>query len=128
MAGTEPPRRGLLDPLRRLGDTGLAVLQNRVELFAVEVQEGKARLVKTLLQAALVVVLGNMAVVLASAAIVMIAPPGARVLVLLVLSALYLLVALAVFFMMRNQLRSEPPPLNDTLAELKKDREWLSRS
>ena len=52
MPETEPPPGGVLDSFRRLCDSGLAQVQNRVELFAVEFQEEKTRLLKTLVIAA----------------------------------------------------------------------------
>lgn len=122
-----PPEepRGVVESARKLAGTGLAVLQNRVELLAVEIQEGKARLVRTLLLVAMLVLLGNMAAILVTATIIFLAPERAQGPLLVALSLLYALAAGTVFLVLRKQLQSEPPPFEDTVAELKKDLEWL---
>jgi uncharacterized membrane protein YqjE len=125
MPPNEPPPRGVLESLRTLCDAGLGLLQNRVELIAVEIQEEKARLVKVLILAGAMVLLGNMAAVLGTATIVVLVDKSAQVPVLAGLSLLYLLLALGAFLALRRILRSAPPPLKDTVSELKKDRDWL---
>jgi uncharacterized membrane protein YqjE len=126
MPPNEPPPRGVLESLRRLCDAGLGLLQNRVELIAVEIQEEKARLVKVLILAGAMVLLGNMAAVLGTATIVVLVDKSAQVPVLAGLSLLYLLLALGAFLALRRLLRSAPPPLKDTVSELKQDRDWLN--
>jgi len=126
MAQNEPPPRGVFESLRGLCDTGLALLQNRVELFAVQIQEEKARLVRAVILAGAVVLLGNMAAVLGTATIVVLVDKSAQVPVLIVLSLFYLLAALTAFLALRKQLRSGSPPFSDTVSELKKDRDWLN--
>jgi uncharacterized membrane protein YqjE len=126
MSSDEPPRRGVIESLRRLCDTGLALLQDRAELFAVEVQQEKERLVRLLVLAGVGVFLANTAVIVLTLTVVFMAGEDARVPVLIGLSVLYLLAATAAFFLLRKHLRSAPPPFNTTISELKKDREWLN--
>jgi len=126
MPPNEPPPRGVFESLRRLCDAGLGLLQNRVELLAVEIQEEKVRLVRVLILAGAMVLLGNMAAVLGTATIVVLVDKSAQVPVLIALSVFYLLAALAAFLALRKLLRAGPPPLNDTVSELKKDRDWLN--
>jgi len=102
------------------------MLQNRVELFAVEIQEEKARLVRVLVLAAAMVLLGNMAVILGTATIVVLVDRSAQVPVLIAFSLVYAVAALAAFLALRKQLNSAPTPLKDTVSELKKDRDWLN--
>ncbi len=52
MDETPPPSVGLLGSLRRMIETALSTIQNRVELFAVEMQEEKCWLISTLIWAA----------------------------------------------------------------------------
>jgi uncharacterized membrane protein YqjE len=120
------PPHGILASVRRLCDTGLGLLQNRVELFALEVEEQKARLVRVLLLAALTVFLGNTAVLVITATIVVVVGPKARVPVLIGLSLFYVLAALLALLALRKEMAAAPPPFDDTVSELKKDREWLS--
>ena len=126
MPPIEPPPRGVFESLRTLCDSGLALLQNRVELIAVEIQEEKARLAKILILAGAMVLLGNMAAVLVTATIVILVDKSAQVPVLAVLSLFYLLAALAAFLALRKLLNSGSPPFNDTISELKRDRDWLN--
>jgi uncharacterized membrane protein YqjE len=122
----EPPRTGVLESLRRLCDTGLAIVLNRAELFGVELQEQKARLIRVLVLAAGAIFLANLAVVVLTLAIVVLAGEKARGPVLIVLTLLYCLGALAAFIALRKELRSAPPPFQRTISELRKDREWLN--
>jgi uncharacterized membrane protein YqjE len=117
---------GILESLRKLGRTGLTLLHNRLALFSVELEEQKARLVKVLVLAGAAVFLGNTALLAVSATIVVAAGEQARVPVLIGLSVVYLLAALWAFLALRKELRSAPPPFQDTVAELKKDSEWLN--
>jgi uncharacterized membrane protein YqjE len=125
MAEETPPAGGLLESLRRLCSNGLALLQNRVELFAVEVQEQKVRLVKILLLTALAVLLGNTAVLVVTATVVVLVGEEAWKPVLIGLAAFYTLAALAAGLILRRELRSAPAPFADTVSELKKDCECL---
>ena len=126
MAPDEPPRQGVVESLRKLCDTGLGLLHNRIELFAVEVQEEKERLVKLLMQAAAVVFLGNMAAFVITLTIVYLVGETARVAVLIGLGVLYLVLTVVAFLMLRRDLKSSSPPFDATVSELKKDREWLN--
>jgi uncharacterized membrane protein YqjE len=125
MPNNDPPSAGVLQVLRRLCDTGVALLHNRIELFAVELQEQKARLVKVLLLAGAAIFLGNTAILVLTAAIVILAGADARVPVVVGLCVLYVVAAAVAFLALRKEIRSAPRPFNGTLAELKKDREWL---
>jgi uncharacterized membrane protein YqjE len=117
---------GMLDSLRRLGDHGLALLQNRVELFGVELEEQKLRLLRVLSLVAAGAILANLALVLGSIAIVVAFGPGARLPVLIGLTLLYALAAVVVVIWIRKETRSAPPPFAGTVSELEKDREWLN--
>jgi uncharacterized membrane protein YqjE len=124
MGETSPPA-GILESLRRLGRSGLAVLENRIELFSVELEEQKVRVVRVLVLAGAAIFLGNTALLAVSAAIVLMAGEAARLPVLIGLSVLYFLAALGAFLALRKELRSAPPPFRDTVAEIKKDVDWL---
>jgi len=124
MGETSPPA-GILESLRRLGRSGLAVLENRIELFSVELEEQKVRVVRVLILAGAAIFLGNTALLAVSAAIVIMAGEAARLPVLIGLSVLYFLAALGAFLALRKELRSAPPPFRDTVAEIKKDVDWL---
>jgi uncharacterized membrane protein YqjE len=126
MGENPPPRAGILESLRRLGHTGVAVLQNRIELLGVELEEQKVQLVRVLVLAGAAIFLGNAALLVVSATVVVLAGEKARVAVLIGLSVIYLLAALAAVLALRKELRAAPPPFHDTVAELKKDADWLN--
>ena len=126
MAEFEPSGPGILSTLRRLCATALAVVQNRVELFAVEVQEQKVRLVKILLLTAAAVFLANTALLVMTVTIVVLAGDEVRKPMLIGISAFYVVAAGVAFLLLRRELRSAPPPFEDSVGELKKDVEWLN--
>jgi len=125
MAENSPPPVGILESLRKLGRTGVAVLQNRLDLFSVELEEQKVRLVKVLVLAGAAIFLGNTALLAVSATIVVLAGEQARAAVLVSLSVIYVLAATWACLALRKELRSAPPPFRDTISELKKDSDWL---
>jgi uncharacterized membrane protein YqjE len=126
MGENTPPPAGILESLRKLGRTGVAVLQNRLELLSIELEEQKARLVKVLVLAGTAIFMGNTALLAMSAAIVVLAGESARLAVLIGLSVVYILAALWAFRALRKELRSAPPPFQDTVSELKKDSDCLN--
>lgn len=117
-----PP--GLLNTLRRLGATILAIFQNRLELLIVELQEHRIRLVEALLLVAAIVALGFFTLTLAAAAVIFLVWKAFGVAGLFVLSGIGLIGTLLVGWRLRARLKNWPL-LAGTLAELRKDREWL---
>jgi uncharacterized membrane protein YqjE len=126
MAEPPPPPTGIVESLRKLGRTGIAVLQNRLELLSVELEEQKVRLSKVLALAGAAIFLGNAALLTISAAIVVLAGEKARLAALVVLSAIYILGALWAALALRKEMRAAPQPFQESVAELKKDGEWLN--
>lgn len=126
MEDNPPPRAGFVESLRKVGRTGMAVLQNRLELFSVELEEQRIQLVRILLLSGAAIFLGNTALLALSATIVFLANERARVPVLVGLTVLYVLAAVWAFLALRKALRSAPPPFQDTMSELKKDGDWLN--
>jgi uncharacterized membrane protein YqjE len=125
MSQDDLPSGGVFESLRRLCVTGLTLLQNRLELFGVEVDEQKARLLRVLFLGALVIVLINAALLGLTVTIVVLVGKDARIAALMGLSLLYAGAAGGGFLRLRKELRSAPPAFHDTVSELKKDREWL---
>lgn len=119
---TTPP--GLLDTLRQLGATVLAIFHNRLELLVVELQEHRIRLVEALVLVAAMAALGFFTLTLATAVVIIVVWKEFGVGGLLVLSGIGLVGTLLLGWQLRKRLRSWPL-LEGTLAELKKDREWL---
>ena len=124
MDESETPRPGLLASLRRLGATLLAILHNRLELLAVELQEERLRLLNALLLAAVVVALGCFTLAAAATALFIVVWNRWGVAGLLGVAALGLLGTLLAYWRLRARLKNWRL-LSGTLAELKKDRERL---
>ncbi len=118
-------RPGVLESLRGLGRNGVGLVQNRLELFSVELEEQKLRLIRLLILTAAAIFLANTALLTVSAAIVILAGEQARLGVLIGLSVVYLGGAFWAVLALRKELRSAPPPFENSLGELKKDTELL---
>ncbi len=115
---------GFLSLLRRIGDSILALLQNRLELVALELYEERVRLISLLLRVLLLLVLGTIALLSATALVVVIFWDS-RIVALVILTVLYGLAALAMLWDVRKRLTAGPPPFADTLAEFRKDAQCL---
>jgi uncharacterized membrane protein YqjE len=117
MGQTDSSPDGLFVSIRRLGETLLAVVQNRLELAAVELGEEKHRLVDALMWA-------MMTVVLATVTVLFVFRDNALP-VLLGFCLAYMAASVTAFAMLRRRLKNWPLPFTHTLAEMKKDRECL---
>lgn len=116
------PGGGLLDSLRRLADSILALLQHRLELFALELQAEKVRALDVLVRAAALVVLGLLTLVAGTATVVVALWNTSPVLVLAAVTLLYGVGAVVLTFSLRRRLHAGPKPFAGTLEELRKDR------
>ena len=120
----ETIRPGLLKTLRQLAATVLAIIQNRLELLAVELREERLRLFNALLLTAVIVALGCYTLAMAASALAVVAWTEFGVTGLLALSGLGLAGTLLAYWRLRARLKHWPL-LSGTLAELKNDREAL---
>jgi uncharacterized membrane protein YqjE len=121
----ENEQAGLLASIRRMAETLLSAVQNRIELFATELQEEKCWLIATLLWAAAAVFFCGVAILFVVGTVVYLSPDGARPWVLGGVSVLFVYLAVNAVVGLRRSLRDKPPPLADTIGELKKDLEWI---
>lgn len=112
---------GLLDALTRLGGNFVGALRNRLELASLELSEAGARLVSTVIVSVGAVLLlgGAVALLTAWAAAALWSTLGAAVLAWLALG--YALAGAGLLWWLQHRLRSAPPLLADTLAELQRD-------
>ena len=127
MASSEPKSAGIIESVKRLGETALALLQNRLQLFSVELQEEKYRAIQAVLwlSAGVAFVFLGLAIGVATVAILVLQQwglPGLAGLTLLLLA-----VGAGVIAVMWSRLKSGGLPFSGTLQELKKDSEWLRR-
>lgn len=117
--GADDP--GLLDALTRLGGNLVGALRNRLELASIELGEAGARLVSAVVVSVAAVLLlgGAVGMLTAWVAAALWSVLGAAVLAWLALA--YGLAGAGLLWWLQHRLRSAPPLLADTLAELQRD-------
>lgn len=113
---------GLLASFRVLGDGLAASLQDRLELFSVEMQEEKFRLIQTFIWISAAVFAGMMALAFASLTLVYFCPPHARLGMLGGLTFLSAASLATIVVTFRRYLARQPKPFAATLHELAEDR------
>jgi uncharacterized membrane protein YqjE len=106
--------------LRRISETFLSVLHNRLELLTLELKEEKHWAVVTLMLAVMAASFAVLSVVAILVTVAFLVPPDARPWVMLGICAVTVGALLFCVFSLKAKLK-RPPMLNDTLAELKKD-------
>jgi uncharacterized membrane protein YqjE len=115
---------GLFSSVKRLLNTALGGVENRIELFLVELREERVRIVEVLLLGFAAAVLGFMGLLVVTVTLVVIFWDSARVPVLVVLSAGYCLAAGGLLWRLRIRLQRWSS-FSTTLEEIKKDRACL---
>jgi uncharacterized membrane protein YqjE len=123
MAFGPTPSHGLLDDLRGLFGSLFDLAGRRIELFTIEAQEEKARLLDLAFRAAAVLVLSWMALVTATATLVVAFWDTHPVIVLVVVTLAYGGTAAVLALSLRRRLRQASRPFAGTIEELRKDRE-----
>ena len=116
----------LLSPLWKIVNNTLAAAQNRIELFQLEAQEEKVRLLAILLLASAITVLGTLAVAVATFVIAIMVWQNGWLIILSCLGAVYALGAFWAWRALGARLKGEAP-FSATVGELRKDRECLPR-
>ena len=113
---------GILDSFRVLGESLLATVQDRLELFSVELQEEKYRLILTFVWISAAVFTGMMAIVFASLTVVYLFWESARLAVLGGLTVLYVSALVIIIVSFRRFIARQPSPFSATRQEIGKDR------
>jgi len=125
METSTPDPAGFLNSLRTLGDSLLATVQDRLELFGIELQEEKMRLIQIFIWISAAVFTGMMAITFGSLVVVYLFWESARLAVLIGLTVLYTAALGAIILGFRRYLARQEGPFNDTLGEIGKDRECI---
>ena len=124
-----PPDSGL--PLagtsRRMAHRLFAILENRLQLLLVEVQEERERILQAIWLALSAVVFGLLAGVALTVAIVVALWGHSPITALLVLTAVYGISA-ALLYVRLSRLQRDWQTLPETMDQLKKDRECLDKN
>jgi uncharacterized membrane protein YqjE len=117
-----PAPTGFLASFRALGDVLLATVSDRLELFSVELQEEKFRLIRIFLWISAGIFAGMMTVTFASLTLVYLFWESARLTVLGGLALFYATALVAIIIAFRRFLARQPQPFVATLQEIKEDR------
>lgn len=122
MTNTAPSPAGFVGSFRLLGDSLLATVQDRLELFSVELQEEKFRLILTFMWISAAVFTGMMAIAFASLTVVYFFWESARLCVLGGLTVIYLGALAVIVVSFRRFIARQPGPFSATREEIGKDR------
>lgn len=120
-----PSATGLLQSLSRFSGTLLGVLHTRMELLRTELQEEVQHTAKLAIWLFVAAFAGLMALFLAALAVIFAFWETHRVLTSIVMVCMFAIIAIAAALVARHRLRTKPPMLDATLAELAKDRDQL---
>jgi hypothetical protein len=118
---TEPAGGGLLDSLRRMLATLLALAATRLELVTTELEEEMHRLARLLLWSLASLLAASLALLLGAATIIVACWDSYRLAAAGGLTALFTVGALVGWWVVRRQLRERPPLLAATRQELERD-------
>ena len=116
---------GLLDSLRNLARTFLAIVQTRIEIFASEIDEERVRLARIAVLAAVAALCIALAVVLLVFFLVVLFWDTNRLLAIGVLAGVFAVGGIAACLGLRAAISQRLRFLSATLAELRKDRTRL---
>ncbi len=117
----------MVEALKRAGETALALLQNRLQLFAVELQEEKYRLLQSMLWLAMGAMLIFLGLTVGLGALIVWVWKTTGVLGLIGICILMLIAGAVVVSITWKRMKSAGTPFSGTVAELRKDREWLQQ-
>jgi uncharacterized membrane protein YqjE len=120
-----PVPASFMGSLRSLGDGLLASVEDRLELFATELQEEKFRLIQTGIWICAAAFTGMMAVIFASLTLVYVFWDSARIAVLGGFAAIYAGALLAIVIAFRRFLARQPRPFEGSLREIREDRSCI---
>jgi uncharacterized membrane protein YqjE len=116
---------GLPGLLRKALLTASGALQNRGELFLVELQEEKNQVIELFIWSVAACFLGLMFLLVLTATIIFLFPRDLRFYAAVGFCVLYMLGAVLALLNLKALVRNATLPFSDTIAEARKDREWL---
>jgi uncharacterized membrane protein YqjE len=118
----KPAPAGYIDSLRTLADEALASVQRRIELFTVELQEEKFRVIQTFIWICAAIFSGMLAIAFISLLLVYLTWESGRLAVLGGLALFYTVACAAIVVACRRHLARQPHPFAATVQELEEDR------
>lgn len=116
---------GLLDSVKRLASTLIAIISTRLELLANELQEERLYLTQMFFLSLIALFCFGMALLLLTIFITVLFWDDHRIAVLGGLCALFFVSGILIALLLRSKAQSRPRLFSASLAELAKDREQL---
>lgn len=116
---------GLLDSVKRLASTLIAIISTRLELLANELQEERLHLTQMFFLSLIALFCFGMALLLLTIFITVLFWDDHRIAVLGGLCALFFVSGTLIALLLRSKAQSRPRLFSASLAELAKDREQL---
>jgi uncharacterized membrane protein YqjE len=121
----ERPAHGLFQSLSNFAGTVVAIAHTRLQLLTTELQEEVRQVGAILLWAFIAAFAVMMGLFLGALAVVFVFWDTHRIGAALAMIALFVVIAIAAALILMRKLRTKSPMLDDTLAELAKDRDQL---
>ena len=115
----------LLDSIRRIANSVLALVQNRLSLATVELQEEKLRAISVLIWLCSAMALGVAGILVAIGALAFFLWEKAGYVGLIGLAVLSLAGAVVVLWVLRRRILQGPQSFAETLSEFEKDLQFL---
>jgi uncharacterized membrane protein YqjE len=116
---------GLFQSLSNFAATLIAIAHTRLQLLTTELQEEVRQVGAILLWAFIAAFTALLALFLAALAVIFVFWDTHRIAASLAMIGLFVAIAIVAGLMLAKKLRDKPPMLDDTLAELAKDRDNL---
>ena len=121
MTGLPQLFSGISGTAGRFSEIAGNILQDRLELLALELREAKVRFIQALLLTCVAVVLSLLGLLLLVVAGLYLLPPEWRIYGMAIMSAISMLAGWIVFAVLCRRLSSKPLAFDQSLRELKKD-------
>ena len=124
----EPPRgpfSGIFKSIAQLLATAVGIAQTRLELLSTELQEEVHRVAEIMLWATVALLAAGVGLLMFALVIIFVYWDTHRLAASIAVTSVFFLIAIVAGLMLRAKVRSKPPLLDATLAELKKDRASL---
>ena len=121
------PISGLFKSIARLLANVIGIAQTRLELLSTELQEEVHRVAEIMLWAVIALIAAGLGLFMLALVIIFIFWDTHRIAASVAVTSAFVLIAVMGGLTLRAKVRSKPPLLDATLAELKKDRASLLR-
>jgi uncharacterized membrane protein YqjE len=124
--GEREPATGILQSLRNLATTLVALLQNRLELLATDLEEERIRLLQLLFWAAAALFFFALGVLMITVLVVLLVWESHRLAGIVVLAVVFLAIGVGLAIVVRNRMHLRSRLFSASLDELAKDKDRLT--